>query len=170
MALIFPAIIIRLWGCTPLPPGESRQQIESFCRKQNLAYAEILTWPLFEGRMLTAGVMGLTRKFRYLLITPGLLKAMNQDEIDAVLAHEIGHVKRHHLQALHPLLCRLPHLCPVKHLPNPLPAAQLQYFLYHYPLQRSVSQRRPDLRLGGTDAALDAGILSLHLRLLHAQL
>ena len=98
MALIFPAIIIRLWGCTPLPPGESRTQIESFCRKQNLAYADILTWPLFEGRMLTAGVMGLTRRFRYLLITPGLLKAMNQDEIDAVLAHEIGHVKRYHLQ------------------------------------------------------------------------
>ncbi len=98
MALIFPAIIIRLWGCTPLPPGKERERIEAFCQSQNLAYADILSWPLFEGRMLTAGVMGLTRRFRYLLITPGLLKAMTEDEIDAVLAHEIGHVKRHHLQ------------------------------------------------------------------------
>ncbi|MDH3360092.1 MAG: M48 family metalloprotease [Desulfobulbaceae bacterium] len=97
MAVVFPALIIRLWGCTPLPPGEDRDKIESFCRSQNLAYANIMIWPLFEGRMLTAGVMGLTRRFRYLLITPGLLKAMNQEEIDAVLAHEIGHVKRHHL-------------------------------------------------------------------------
>jgi len=98
MALIFPAIVTRLWGCTPLPPGEERERIEAFCRGQNLAYADILLWPLFEGRMLTAGVMGLTRRFRYLLITPGLLAAMSREEIDAVLAHEIGHVKRHHLQ------------------------------------------------------------------------
>ena len=97
MALIFPVIITRLWGCTPLPPGEERHRIETFCRSQNLAYADIMIWPLFEGRVLTAGIMGLTRRFRYLLLTPGLLKAMNQEEINAVIAHEIGHVKRYHL-------------------------------------------------------------------------
>lgn len=42
--------------------------------------------------------MGLTRRFRYLLLTPGLLHSMTTEEVDAVLAHEIGHVKRHHLQ------------------------------------------------------------------------
>jgi len=98
LALIFPAIITRLWGCTPLPPGPMRERIEAFCRSQNLAYADIMLWPLFEGRMLTAGVMGLTRRFRYLLITPGLLQTMTAEEINAVLAHEIGHVKRYHLQ------------------------------------------------------------------------
>ncbi len=98
LALVLPALVTRLWGCTSMPPGPMRERIEAFCRSQQLAYADILLWPLFEGRMLTAGVMGLTRRFRYLLLTPGLLQATTPEEIDAVLAHEIGHVKRHHLQ------------------------------------------------------------------------
>lgn len=98
--LIFflPLAIVRLWGCTPLPPGPARQRIEDFCRGQRLRFADILLWPLFEGRMLTAGVMGLSRRFRYLLVTPALLEATTPEEIEAVMAHELGHVKRFHLQ------------------------------------------------------------------------
>jgi len=98
LAIIFPAIITRLWGCTPLPPGPTRQKIESFCRSQNVHYKEIMVWPLFEGQALTAGVMGFTRKFRYLLVTPALLAALSPAEIEAVMAHELGHVKKRHLQ------------------------------------------------------------------------
>lgn len=98
--LIFflPLAIVRLWGCTPLPPGPTRQRLEDFCRGQRLRFADILLWPLFEGRMLTAGVMGITGRFRYLLITPALLEATTPEEIEAVMAHELGHVKRFHLQ------------------------------------------------------------------------
>ncbi len=98
--LIFflPLAIVRLWGCTPLPPGPTRQRLEEFCRSQRLRFADILLWPLFEGRMLTAGVMGLNRRFRYILVTPALLEATTPEEIEAVMAHELGHVKRYHLQ------------------------------------------------------------------------
>ncbi len=98
--LIFflPLAIVRLWGCTPLPPGPTRQRIETFCRGQRLQFTDILLWPLFEGRMLTAGVMGLSRRFRYLLVTPALLEATTPEEMEAVMAHELGHVKRFHLQ------------------------------------------------------------------------
>jgi len=47
--------------------------------------------------MITAGVMGLIKKFRYILVTPSLLRLLEPAEIDAVIAHEIGHVKRKHL-------------------------------------------------------------------------
>ncbi|HIJ79452.1 MAG: M48 family metalloprotease [Desulfobulbaceae bacterium] len=93
-----PVILVRMWNCTPLPVGPTRSMIEDFCRSQNLRFAEIMSWPLFEGQMLTAGVMGLTRHFRYLLVTPALLAAMSPAEVKAVMAHEIGHVKRYHLQ------------------------------------------------------------------------
>lgn len=97
LSLALPAIIVRLWGCTPMPAGATRSAIEAFCRQQGLQYAEIMLWPLFEGRMLTAGVMGMAKPFRYLLVTPALLEAMDPEEIQAVMAHEIGHVKRYHL-------------------------------------------------------------------------
>jgi len=97
LATTFPALVRRLWNCTPLPAGPSRRLIEEFFRKQKFT-AEILLWPLFEGRVLTAGVMGISKRFRYLLITPALLDTLDHAELEAVLAHEIGHTKRYHLQ------------------------------------------------------------------------
>ncbi len=97
MIIIFPALITRLWKCTPLPPGPVRERIEVFCANHNVGYKEIMIWPLFEGQALTAGVMGLIKKFRYLLITPALIKALTPEELEAVIAHEVGHVKKRHL-------------------------------------------------------------------------
>lgn len=98
LAVFFPALVTRMWGCTPLPPGPSRSRIETFCRRHQVGYAQILLWPLHEGQALTAGVMGLIAPFRYLLVTPALLDTMTPEEVEAVMAHELGHVKKHHLQ------------------------------------------------------------------------
>jgi Zn-dependent protease with chaperone function len=97
IAVIGPAIIQKFWGCTPLEEGIVRQHIESVCKNARLNYKNILNWPLFGGRMMTAGVMGLVGKFRYILVTKALLHALSFDELDAVIAHEIGHVKKKHL-------------------------------------------------------------------------
>jgi tetratricopeptide (TPR) repeat protein len=47
--------------------------------------------------MITAGVMGLIRRFRYILISPALIAHLQNHEIEAVVAHEIGHVRKGHL-------------------------------------------------------------------------
>ncbi|MCF6291050.1 MAG: M48 family metalloprotease [Desulfobacterales bacterium] len=97
LALAFPALIRRVWNCTPLPAGPLRSHIEKFCREQKFACSDILLWPLFEGQAISAGVMGLSKRLRYLLITPALLQTLTLEELDAVMAHEIGHVKKYHL-------------------------------------------------------------------------
>ncbi|MBM9537313.1 M48 family metallopeptidase [Desulfobulbus alkaliphilus] len=96
LVLAFPPLVRWLWDCRPLPPGPQRDRIVRFCRAQGFR-SEILIWPLFEGQVLTAGIMGIVPRLRYLLITPALLEALSDEEIDSVLAHEIGHVKRLHL-------------------------------------------------------------------------
>ncbi len=96
LGALLPPIVQRLWGCRPMEPGPLRDSIERFFLQQNFS-AAIFYWPLFEGRMVTAGVMGVVPRYRYLLLTPALLSALDQEELEAVLAHEIGHVKRHHL-------------------------------------------------------------------------
>jgi Zn-dependent protease with chaperone function len=98
LAAIFPVLIKNLWNCQSLPAGPARAHMEEFCRQQNFKYSDIMLWPLYEGKMLTAGVMGVLKKYRYVLITPALLKALSPYEVEAVLAHEIGHVKKYHLQ------------------------------------------------------------------------
>ncbi len=96
LVLFFPPLVRLLWGCTPLPPGTVRDHIVQFCRTQGF-HSPILIWPLFEGQVLTAAIMGILPGMRYLMITPALLETLSPDELDSVLAHEIGHVKRWHL-------------------------------------------------------------------------
>lgn len=97
IALVGPAMIQKFWRCKPLPPGPVRNRIENVCREAAISYRDIVKWPLFGGRMITAGVMGLTKRFRYIMVTPALLQYLSGDELDAVIAHEIGHVKLKHL-------------------------------------------------------------------------
>ena len=97
VAIIGPAIIQKIWRCKPLENGPDRSRIEFLCKKAGLKYANILYWPAFGSRMITAGVMGLVKNFRYILVTGPLLSFLEPDEIDSVIAHEIGHIKRKHL-------------------------------------------------------------------------
>jgi Zn-dependent protease with chaperone function len=97
VAIVGPAMIQKFWRCKPLETGYYRKRIENVCQKAGLEYANILYWPIFGGRMITAGVMGLIKKFRYILVTGALLQFLEPEEIDAVIAHEIGHIKKKHL-------------------------------------------------------------------------
>lgn len=97
IAVLGPAMIQKFWRCKPLETGYHRNRIENLCQKAGLGYANILYWPIFGGRMITAAVMGLIEKFRYILVTHGLLEMLEPEEIDAVIAHEIGHIKKKHL-------------------------------------------------------------------------
>ena len=98
IALAGPAMIQKFWRCRPLEPGPVRQRIENLSWRAGFTFANIVYWPVLGGRMITAGVMGLIKPFRYLLITEALLEFLSPEEVDAVVAHEIGHVHKKHLQ------------------------------------------------------------------------
>ncbi|MFW6115344.1 MAG: M48 family metalloprotease [Thermodesulfobacteriota bacterium] len=97
LVIFLPLLIQYFWGCSPLPVSEKRREIEDFFRSQDFRYRKILRWPLLEGRMMTAGVMGLIPRFRYILITDSLLELLSIDELKAVMAHEMGHIRYKHL-------------------------------------------------------------------------
>ncbi|MCP4119277.1 MAG: M48 family metalloprotease [Desulfobacteraceae bacterium] len=97
VATFGPVLIQKLWGCSSLEKGPIRERIEALCNAARLGYADILKWELFGGSMITAGVMGLVARFRYILVTPALVTLLSPPEIDAVIAHEIGHVKHRHI-------------------------------------------------------------------------
>jgi Zn-dependent protease with chaperone function len=95
--ILAPPLVVRLWSCQPLAQGTTRSLIERFCQKENFEIREIVLWPGQGGVFITAGVMGLIGRYRYLLVTQGLLDILDDEELRAVLAHEMGHVKEHHL-------------------------------------------------------------------------
>jgi Zn-dependent protease with chaperone function len=97
MAIVGPVFIKTIWKCRPMKKGVARTRIEAVCAKARMSYADILTWDLFGGSMITAGVMGLVGRFRYILVTPALVHSLADDEMEAVMLHEIGHVHHRHM-------------------------------------------------------------------------
>lgn len=97
LAWAFPALVTKFWRCSPLPPGEARSSLENFFRDHGFRYKEVFLWNLLQGSMATAGIMGIFPSARYILLTPSLLSLLEPDELKAVMAHEIGHVRHLHM-------------------------------------------------------------------------
>jgi len=97
LMVFMPGLIQSWWGCEPYPPSEKAQALREFLQEKGFKYRQILKWPVFEGRMLTAGIMGLVPRYRYILITESLVEILSVEELKAVLAHEMGHIKYRHL-------------------------------------------------------------------------
>ncbi|MDA8306488.1 MAG: M48 family metalloprotease [Deltaproteobacteria bacterium] len=95
--LFGPWLIIRMWGCKPLPQDFIKNELQSFCDQHDFKTGGLLIWPLFGSEVLTAGVVGILPRLRYVLITSGLLRTLDIGELKAVIAHEMGHVRKKHL-------------------------------------------------------------------------
>jgi len=97
LMVVLPKFIQRWWGCMPLAASEKAGLLRGFLAEQGFNYRGLLTWPIFEGRMMTAGIMGIVPRYRYILVTDSLIEALSSDELKAVLAHEMGHARYRHL-------------------------------------------------------------------------
>ena len=98
LILVFmPPIVRIMWGCVPFPRGPLRSLIENFLKQTNVSCREILLWPLNGGKSCTAAVLGLVPGFRYILFTPYLVEHLLPQEIEAVLSHEVAHIRHRHL-------------------------------------------------------------------------
>ncbi len=97
VAITGPIMIQKIWRCKPLEKGFHRSRIEAMSKRAGIQYNKVLYWPIFGGSMITAGIMGLVAKARYVLVTKALLRFLGPEEFDSVIAHELGHVKKQHL-------------------------------------------------------------------------
>jgi STE24 endopeptidase len=80
----------------PAPEGPLQDDLERLCRAHRVRVRRLLIWHT-HGSMINAAVMGLVGWLRYLLVTDALLGSMSRQQVEAVMAHEIGHIRRHHM-------------------------------------------------------------------------
>jgi len=94
--LLGPEILRRIWHTEPLPPSPLRRRLERMCRRYRLGYRDILLW---HTQFMTgnAAVMGLVGPLRYILLSDLLLETLTDEQIEAVFAHEMGHVVHRHM-------------------------------------------------------------------------
>ena len=100
LVFVFTPLLIRLiWQTVPMPAGEIREHLLKMCRTHRVRVNELLLWKT-HGGMVNAAVMGLIAPLRFILITDALLQQMPKPHVEAIMAHELAHVKKRHMVSL----------------------------------------------------------------------
>jgi STE24 endopeptidase len=93
---LFPVMLRYVWQTRPLAPAALRERLETAARRARFRCREILVWET-GGMMVNAAVAGFLPPLRYVFLSDGLLSHLGDEEIAAVFAHEMGHVRHRHL-------------------------------------------------------------------------
>jgi STE24 endopeptidase len=101
VALLAPVLILPLFNkFTPLPEGSLREQLLALARKTGFQTRGI---EVMDGskrsRHSNAFFTGFGR-FRKIVLFDTLIQQLTESELAAVLAHEIGHFKKRHVQKM----------------------------------------------------------------------
>jgi Zn-dependent protease with chaperone function len=83
-------------GLRSLPAGPLRDRLLATARRLRFRCSDLLLWNTGRG-MANAMVVGLLPWPRYVVFTDRLLEEFSPDEVEAVLGHEIGHVRHLHM-------------------------------------------------------------------------
>lgn len=93
---LMPAVMRRVWDTVALESGPLRERLLGMCRRHGVRVRELLVWRT-DGTMINGAVMGFLGPMRYVLLTDALLEYLPGPQVEAVMAHEIGHVRRRHM-------------------------------------------------------------------------
>ncbi len=92
---LMPLVLRVVWRTTPLRQGPMRKALGTMCARHRVGVRELLVWHT-GGTMLNGAVVGLASPLRYVLVTDALLENLPSEQVEAVLAHEVGHAHHHH--------------------------------------------------------------------------
>lgn len=92
----FPLILKRVWPTEELPAGPLRERLQTMLAEQGQQVRNFFVWQT-GGRMVNAAVTGCLPSFRYIFLTDRMLTEFSEEQVVAVVAHELGHVRGRHL-------------------------------------------------------------------------
>lgn len=96
--ILMPLILVRLWGARPLGDGVKAAYLREQSARSGIRGLELRRFAFPHERDHNAMlVFSPIPRWRYILISDGLLEDMPQDELLAVLGHELGHWRHRHL-------------------------------------------------------------------------
>ena len=94
--LAAPSLMVRILDTEPMPDGPSLEVLERILHDNGVRMSRILVWRT-GGVMLNGAVVGFVPAARYLLLTDAVIERMPIESLRAIVAHEVGHVKRRHV-------------------------------------------------------------------------
>lgn len=94
--LAMPWLIRGILNLKPLPAGPLRDRLLQTARRCRFRCSDLLVWNT-QGGMANAMVVGIVPWPRYVVFTDKMLEEFTPEELAAVLGHEMGHIKHHHM-------------------------------------------------------------------------
>lgn len=91
-----PLLVARLLPTRPVE-GRRRERLLSLAKRAGVRVADIKILEVRSDKAANALVIGLIGRGRYIIVTDYLVDRFRDDELDAVVGHELGHAKKHHL-------------------------------------------------------------------------
>ncbi|MBM3213922.1 hypothetical protein FJZ36_03285 [Candidatus Poribacteria bacterium] len=92
-----PKLLRWLLPVEPLPDGELRARARVITARHDLRLDRFSVWYTRGLRIANAAVSGVLPRSREVFVTDWLLRNMDADETECVVAHEIGHVRHGHM-------------------------------------------------------------------------
>jgi STE24 endopeptidase len=96
LLVLGPEVIRRVLPTRRLREGPLRRRLEALAARVGFRCRDILVWRS-DSAVVNALIMGIVPRFRYVLLSDGLLLGLPQRAVEAVFAHEVGHARRYHL-------------------------------------------------------------------------
>ncbi len=94
--LTTPVVMRAVWDTVPLASSEQRDRIVAICKLHRVRVIGPLVWRT-HGSMVNGAILGMFWPCRYLLLTDALLERMQPAHLDAIVAHEVAHVRNRHM-------------------------------------------------------------------------
>jgi STE24 endopeptidase len=91
-----PSLMRVVWDTVKIESGPLADQVHAMCRKYKVRVAGPLLWRT-RGSMVNGAILGVFWPFRFMLLTDALLERLSPAQVEAVMAHEVAHVRRRHL-------------------------------------------------------------------------
>lgn len=92
-----PLLMQFLWKTDPLTDTELKQKLQRLTERSGMKYRDIGVWQTGSLSIANAAVAGIIPRNRKVFITDTLLHNFPDEQIETIVAHEIGHIRHKHL-------------------------------------------------------------------------
>lgn len=93
-----PRLFNWAWKSKDSDNEDLNSSIQALANQTKTPINGVKIWNTFGEPVANAAVAGLSKKFRYVYITEYMIQTFEQDQIKAVVAHELGHLKLGHIK------------------------------------------------------------------------
>ncbi|MCG9127957.1 M48 family metalloprotease [Candidatus Poribacteria bacterium] len=95
--IIAPMLMQFLWKTKPLRDTELKQKIMELTENSSIKYKDVAVWETGGLSIANAAVAGIIPRNRRIFVTDALLRNFTDEQVETIVAHEIGHIRHKHL-------------------------------------------------------------------------